>query len=158
MTSYSFQSTLPRRERLYQTFLFDMVIRDFNPRSREGSDASPYFSQTEYKFQSTLPRRERRGQTLPDFHFSDFNPRSREGSDGDQPQPPDFRHLFQSTLPRRERHCRHGHMLFDKRIFQSTLPRRERQVAENYVTKAEHISIHAPAKGATDGRQYTPNY
>ena len=55
-----FQSTLPRRERLY-----------------------PYsWLSSSYRFQSTLPRRERHGW-MPCIHMlhNDFNPRSREGSD-----------------------------------------------------------------------------
>ena len=54
-----FQSTLPRRERLGQLFLF-WGHTDFNPRSREGSD-------------SAHPR------TVSSWYY--FNPRSREGSD-----------------------------------------------------------------------------
>ena len=56
----SFQSTLPRRERLIVEF--DMAeYRNFNPRSREGSD-----NRTEWD--------------VPAVDY--FNPRSREGSDG----------------------------------------------------------------------------
>ena len=54
-----FQSTLPRRERLPPSFL-QSLQRNFNPRSREGSD-------------QTKPA------LLPDRR--NFNPRSREGSD-----------------------------------------------------------------------------
>ena len=55
-----------------------------------------------------------------------FNPRSREGSD-----------LHALAIP-----------LFD-REFQSTLPRRERLFAGKIKQNPLHISIHAPAKGAT---------
>ena len=100
-----FQSTLPRGERLFHSFLSRPILHYFNPRSREGSDSAvlalvPISSQ----FQSTLPRGERRylnprivvngtisihaparGATHP-FRFlfpssRYFNPRSREGSD-----------------------------------------------------------------------------
>ena len=83
-----------------------MKKRNFNPRSREGSD---WLSQMMRK------------------HTNYFNPRSREGSDrydlavfGDYV-------VFQSTLPRRER--RISTLKFLRRFisFQSTLPRRERQ-------------------------------
>ena len=54
-----FQSTLPRGERLEEMRLVK-GDRDFNPRSREGSD---FFFQDPnhvlFKFQSTLPRGER---------------------------------------------------------------------------------------------------
>ena len=58
---YSFQSTLPQRERLRGAGL-----RIYN-----------------LTFQSTLPRRERHQTVMALFtSFPDFNPRSREGSDG----------------------------------------------------------------------------
>ena len=76
---------------------------DFNPRSREGSDADKFHSaqasaisihapakgatrgwcacKLAIEFQSTLPRRERRGAFENSRSDCDFNPRSREGSD-----------------------------------------------------------------------------
>ena len=99
-----FKSTLPRRERpLHRCSLFQSVY--FNPRSREGSDASgnqkdrflsisihaPAKGATKTvvkntssnKFQSTLPRRERQSDEHVTRETRDFNPRSREGSDTD---------------------------------------------------------------------------
>ena len=56
---------------------------------------------------------------------------------------------FQSTLPRRERHL--VRQRWDKsRKFQSTLPRRERLEAVVFFLELVVISIHAPAKGATN--------
>ena len=122
---------------------------DFNPRSREGSDAKSYlYSTTPFKFQSTLPRRERQSlhaivkvdakfqSTLPRrerrcWAFLSrkmqkyFNPRSREGSDREQEAALFQMFEFQSTLPRRERRFSNIFFLFQLR-FQSTLPRRER--------------------------------
>ena len=78
--------------------------------------------------------------------------------------------VFQSTLPRRERPCCVTYF-FNYKIFQSTLPRRERlpliyilYIALNfnprsregsdcsiiYIDVIDFISIHAPAKGATE--------
>ena len=56
---------------------------------------------------------------------------------------------FQSTLPRRERRVSARAPSASQR-FQSTLPRRERR-ADGYerLDVRGHISIHAPAKGAT---------
>ena len=55
-----FQSTLPRRERPRISFTFVFKRRDFNPRSRGGSDQPRRSIQSSLsKFQSTLPRRER---------------------------------------------------------------------------------------------------
>ena len=100
----TFQSTLPRRERLIAFMMsvasFGVSIHAptkgatpllsdslclphcFNPRSHEGSDTyvgSPIPVHT--LFQSTLPRRERlsRAATFPPI--AGFNPRSHEGSD-----------------------------------------------------------------------------
>ena len=122
----SFQSTLPRRERLY------------------------YTSQTYYmsRFQSTLPRRERRADLEVRRVFCDvsihaptkgatsapysslprcvcFNPRSHEGSDVTPVKYSACPRMFQSTLPRRER-PQPSSSSVTSRLFQSTLPRRER--------------------------------
>ena len=56
----AFQSTLPRRERLFPLHNKTRAQFNFNPRSREGSDATQIMHQT---------------------YDSYFNPRSREGSD-----------------------------------------------------------------------------
>ena len=121
-----FQSTLPRRERRGMGG-YPRGSRNFNPRSREGSDClvtqvcedcanfnprSREGSDLMYsllcaswmKFQSTLPRRERRASPPARPCGQNFNPRSREGSD---------------------------------------------QIAYNKMVALYGISIHAPAKGAT---------
>ena len=56
----AFQSTLPRRERPAEALERDRLVGGFNPRSREGSDLI---------------------YILPRWHSNSFNPRSREGSD-----------------------------------------------------------------------------
>ena len=81
------------------------------------------------KFQSTLPRRER---------LICKNPKKSSAR-------------FQSTLPRRERRMMKG-MLWLGFRFQSTLPRRERQRVTAYNVTRNKISIHAPAKGATQDK------
>ena len=106
---------------------YSVFLRDFNPRSREGSDGivhlrtvvsldisihAPARGATAYwwtmrcgsEFQSTLPRGERRGVPGRENAGMNFNPRSREGSDD------------------------------------------RRTGAEN---NGQKISIHAPARGAT---------
>ena len=62
-------------------------------------------------------------------HFPNFNPRSREGSD--------------SSVAK---------IVVSSDGFQSTLPRRERPGAGEITSRKATISIHAPAKGATDIR------
>ena len=101
---FLFQSTLPRRERLFCQF-FCTFFKNFNPRSREGSDN---FAPTESEY------------------LSYFNPRSREGSDRIATAMKLSRLLFQSTLPRRERRQPICATHAITCLFQSTLPRRER--------------------------------
>ena len=83
--------------------------------------------------------------SCPDTHF---NPRSREGSDGWNCITRSFSPKFQSTLPRRERRAVGFAPKTDSQ-FQSTLPRRERHLEFHRFLLYSHISIHAPAKGAT---------
>ena len=98
-----FQSTLPRRERLYKV-VHEYCNDDFNPRSREGSDYTRAASAK---------------------HSDYFNPRSREGSDDAEVEAVNSAKISihapakGATKPR-------GACLFPKR-FQSTLPRRERR-------------------------------
>ena len=122
----SFQSTLPRRERLFKIVFIARTIENFNPRSREGSDKYAPFCNVFYflfqstlprrerpyvarevvdrrKFQSTLPRRERRDHRTYSNKKLHFNPRSREGSDSGLIKNASRLDIFQSTLPRRER-------------------------------------------------------
>ena len=130
-----------------------LAVRNFNPRSREGSDIQPTRNKRETadKFQSTLPRGERHHSvafsvfllpfqsTLPrgerharaetDVRKKNFNPRSREGSDCDR-------------VGRFREVCK----------FQSTLPRGERRFAICSPSLILGISIHAPARGATAPR------
>ena len=77
-------------------------------------------------FQSTLPRRERPDAVHRRASKQYFNPRSREGSDAIR--------MHKTNHPN---------------TFQSTLPRRERRQAESHEVLVTEISIHAPAKGAT---------
>ncbi len=79
-----FQSTLPRGERLGDR-TGGHLHRDFNPRSREGSDIH---SRIHIKSNSNFNPRSREGSdqkyTKSIFYCSNFNPRSREGSDDSQ--------------------------------------------------------------------------
>ena len=99
-----FQSTLPRGERRHEVQQ-QTQVRDFNPRSHEGSDCGKGLQRsTTLLFQSTLPR----GERLP------------------IPQRQSERILFQSTLPRGERQGKDRSNV-NLGIFQSTLPRGERR-------------------------------
>ena len=143
-----FQSTLPRGERLVKPCCLKYPF-NFNPRSREGSDAilsrdprnaeisihAPARGATMQAQKRAILQRisihaPARGATRSLFRIakagSYFNPRSREGSDV-------------NPLPRRGASIR----------FQSTLPRGERQESTGRFPAPEFISIHAPARGAT---------
>ena len=84
------------------------------------------------RFQSTLPRRERHQRGHGKVETM----------------------KFQSTLPRRERRPTTV-PLPSSTVFQSTLPRRERPGFHQNHAVANLISIHAPAKGATQGHENT---
>jgi len=125
MISYTFQSTLPRRERLDGDYDIGAVA-DFNPRSHEGSDIIwAKDSLVLSRFQSTLPRRERLIFSVSSPPRKYFNPRSHEGSDLATRRPVRTSNYFN---PR----SHEGSDTTDYPI--------------NF-TKA--ISIHAPTKGAT---------
>ena len=80
--------------------------------------------------------------------FLYFNPRSREGSDALIAMTGVSPLLFQSTLPRGERRTLLGFSTTLQK-FQSTLPRGERRCCSMSAKPDQHISIHAPARGAT---------
>ena len=114
-------------------FFFASPAHNFNPRSREGSD-NPCFPPVllPVQFQSTLPRRERRllNQKVC-LKKSYFNPRSREGSDAP---------LF--LLSNRGKN-------FNPRSREGS----DKKSRSSYLLIL--ISIHAPAKGATEpGKPY----
>ena len=102
------------------------------------------------KFQSTLPRGERPITAWkPWIRPENFNPRSREGSDKLAAKYHNYFGLFQSTLPRGERHL-DGAVAGLWYLFQSTLPRGERRPVHLLCDLSDCISIHAPARGATE--------
>ena len=108
-------------------WLYVSPPRNFNPRSREGSDITHSPLSVRFpRFQSTLPRRERLAQ-FQDVQrsYRDFNPRSREGSD-------QMRYCLRQKRENFNPRSREG---------SDWLIHSELVVA--------HISIHAPAKGAT---------
>ncbi len=77
-----FQSTLPHGERP-QSVIYLPAYKDFNPRSRTGSDKGTGEKVSGAgQFQSTLPHGERRFKNVFSTAWNDFNPRSRTGSDG----------------------------------------------------------------------------
>ena len=86
--------------------------------------------------------------------ISDFNPRSREGSDKLPTCSPGTAARFQSTLPRRERP--HGSRPPSSRGYFNPRSREGSDMSVLDCFLGRHISIHAPAKGATCGLGPTP--
>ena len=99
-----FQSTLPRGERLGGVKNVITGKTDFNPRSREGSDAALKLIRDNEIISIHAPAR---GATAAVAIFevgnTHFNPRSREGSDNYNMAAQTNILQFQSTLPRGER-------------------------------------------------------
>ena len=148
------------------------VLRDFNPRSRMGSDDHAVALRGgDVLFQSTLPHGERR-DLVPSIVAlrENFNPRSRMGSDGVIGLKLTLHERFQSTLPHGERPPLYLRPLqaqaisihapawgattalqrsFINILFQSTLPHGERLTGVCGHDVGPWISIHAPAWGAT---------
>ena len=169
--SFSFQSTLPRRERRVERWRYLLLAAYFNPRSREGSDGdqliyvdqilsisihAPAKGATACIWRLTGGRlyfnprsREGSDHLLPPCYQTagDFNPRSREGSDNASV----FLHLvFGISIHAPAKGATSWiRWVAGFATFQSTLPRRERHGLEVLASKKDIISIHAPAKGAT---------
>ena len=123
--------------------------RNFNPRSREGSDQNDYDFDALEKISIHAPAR---GATsfvksvlLSNF-ISIHAPARGATSARRKHYISDTR--FQSTLPRGERLGDIGTVL-EFGQFQSTLPRGERLYADIWFSVRVNILIHAPARGAT---------
>ncbi len=123
----------------------------FNPRTREGCDwVSPGLLICFTRFQSTHPRRVRHCRHWCDAtRRMSFNPRTREGCDGNN----EAGELPCCGFnPRTREGCDqdgryHGISLLR---FQSTHPRRVRPYLAGVGYSCRGVSIHAPAKGATN--------
>ena len=156
ISSETFQSTLPRRERHVDSLiclpvviisihapakgatLFRAVCKiissNFNPRSREGSD----------------PR-----YLLIRIRSQYFNPRSREGSDI-MVQITSVGIIISIHAPAKGATAAPPRQVGAPIRFQSTLPRRERPRVARRGRVGGAISIHAPAKGATHCVVFAP--
>ena len=154
----------------------DLLLSNFNPRSRVGSDAGKLFNTVARLYFNPRSRvgsdnilvlqlvklnnfnpRSRVGSDISQlFDFVKslyFNPRSRVGSDLKSDDGSWYEPEFQSTLPCRERLC--GLRQHKGTVkFQSTLPCRERQSQLFQTTLLLMISIHAPVQGATQQGGY----
>ena len=125
-----------------------LFCMDFNPRSREGSDPpGRTLSSVFAKFQSTLPRGERRITFTFLYLIDYFNPRSREGSDWMQYSNFDAAVYF-NPRSREGSDKIPGNSPDQIKYFNP----RSREGSDVYIPlwiHLQHISIHAPARGAT---------
>ena len=143
-----FQSTLPRRERRVHKTKRRGGIRISIHAPTKGATKRSGFIPAVCIFQSTLPRRERpvvHGMACPLKQH--FNPRSHEGSDYPGQSSATGEPLFQSTLPRRERR-----MPAPNKAVRPYFNPRSHEGSDAPFCTWEHpliISIHAPTKGAT---------
>ncbi len=134
----------------------------FNPRARAGRDAAFGASLSQRsQFQSTRPRGARHSyadSACSDEPWMSFNPRARAGRDG-LPSIHGDAHAFQSTRPRGARHA--IVQAHDMSAFQSTRPRGARLADASrrclHQPRADLVSIHAPARGATRRRGTRPS-
>ena len=101
-------------------------LTGFNSRSREGSDFCASCLEESALFQFTLPRGERQVRSLCPCFRPCFNSRSREGSDSK-------RRLLTLSSTRFNSRSREGS---DLRL--------------SFVMSSYEVSIHAPARGATE--------
>ena len=122
----------------------------FNPRSREGSDPEDQPGEQHQTISIHAPAKGATDNSVLDgIRLMDFNPRSREGSDVTSLRLLNVEREFQSTLPRRERpsrgRCARTSCHFNPRS-------REGSDHAFRVSRvlSPLISIHAPAKGATE--------
>ena len=168
----TFQSTLPRGERHLAQQSGNRAMRDFNPRSREGSDILGAASSglqnnfnprsregSDAKLAVSYSRSDSisihapaRGATAEihgrGYHLRHFNPRSREGSDHIRSL---FRILYKNFNPRsREGSDYNG---APRRSFRTHFNPRSREGSDGHTAddskRPAWISIHAPARGAT---------
>ena len=123
---FTFQSTLPRRERPFR-ILHTISIKYFNPRSREGSDAA--FTVGECVLVAISIHAPAKGATP-----------ARGGKPHERNISIHAPAKGATALARRP---------LSLAKFQSTLPRRERRRPALTGGRTNPISIHAPAKGAT---------
>src|SRR5271165_4578578 len=143
-----FRSALPRGERLGMLWIAT-IVSGFDPRSRAGSDETAgrcYDGRS--LFRSALPRGERpvvRPAAALSSRFRSALPRGERRAGV---SPGDVITQFRSALPRGERRPFVG-VDGEGGKFRSALPRGERRETPPRIRRRLHVSIRAPARGAT---------
>ena len=144
-----FQSTLPRRERLYHLFNLDPDQEISIHAPAKGATKGSWKMDNVDIISIHAPAKGATAfyDSLPSGTI-DFNPRSREGSDEEYKMLVGVSQKFQSTLPRRERQKVYT---FKQRMFDISIhaPAKGATIDLTKTNDWISISIHAPAKGAT---------
>ena len=151
---WTFQSTLPRRERrcICQSGNFISFISIHAP-AKGATRSTQGWQEHARRISIHAPAKGATTFFTPKHCiYTNFNPRSREGSDTRRSLLSNLGGQFQSTLPRRERlvslvHC-HG-----IRAISIHAPAKGATLPAMPVRASFRISIHAPAKGATGARK-----
>ena len=170
--TWQFQSTHPRGVRPGQNIKSGGVTSDFNPRTREGCDGIPHHDlflawcisihapargatrqgpafRWQHKISIHAPARGATRRTSRCHGvIRHFNPRTREGCDSFDMDISNTSGIFQSTHPRGVRLHHRPHRADQGQISIHAPARGATQPAE-YGAADNEISIHAPARGAT---------
>ena len=124
-------------------------LESFNPRAREGRDDFTRHAATCGQVSIHAPARGATVQARRSLLAREsFNPRAREGRDSLRLCCERVQNRFQSTRPRGAR-LRSAISTNVSRRFQSTRPRGARRLSLDVKTLDDLVSIHAPARGAT---------
>ncbi len=107
-----FQSTLPRRERRFMTVIYGLYTRDFNPRSREGSDINDAGDwKAKYEISIHAPAKGATNSTTNITNNKTISIHApAKGATSWLRLKLRLLHGFQSTLPRRERLGKFSHL------------------------------------------------
>ena len=146
----SFQSTPPRGGRPGLLWLWpgDQPVSIHAP--ARGATEFPLHPESRRKVSIHAPARGATVKAGAGFSlFRGFNPRPREGGDGQAWPAGSIVEMFQSTPPRGGRRASRAYFK-ERKWFQSTPPRGGRRSLELCVSQRHVVSIHAPARGATN--------
>ena len=143
-----FQSTLPQGERPILN-AFKLFPRHFNPRSRKGSDICSLHNNRGYLISIHAPAR---GATLTTLqiltHINHFNPRSRKGSDGKSISEGTVQQDF-NPRSRKGSDINGAYFIGHSQDFNPRSRKGSDAHKGNKKERLKGISIHAPARGAT---------
>jgi hypothetical protein len=148
-----FQSTRPSEARYHQRATFQ-IGASFNPLTRPGARRIVIIDTTTFRSVSIhAPARGATGATQDRFHLRHVSIHAPVRGATAAKTTARVVKVFQSTRPRGARPCCSKPKCGRRFAFQSTRPRGARPDSESVDTPVLIVSIHAPARGATSGRQ-----